>query len=344
MANDNVSLLNSNDKLSDLKRKDLNTFIKEILGYKLKLRSNLGINSQYTFGFELEFENISISFKEFEELFKNLKINKGRIIERYHDTDSWCIKDDKTLTETNGKEIVTPILTDEFIYWQDLVKMCAFIKKYAKVGSHCAGHIHIGSQAIGDKKETFLNLIKIWGVYENVLYRFGYNEYLSKLPNIKYSHFSSETYLSLYNELIKSSYSVELLIQSLNNRLNAINFTLLTLVSNCNRIAYKDTIEFRSPNGTLDPIIWQNNLNTFIKLLEYVKSSKFDLDIVNRRERLNKKNPNFNDYNQIFIEEAIEFADLIFNNNLDKLYFLRQYIKNNDVSYEEMKRTKKFTI
>ena len=31
------------------------------------------------------------------------------------------------------------------------------------------------------------------------------------------------------------------------------------------------------------------------------------------------------------IEEALEFVDLVFDNDLDKVYFLRQYIKN----YEE---------
>ena len=33
-------------------------------------------------------------------------------------------------------------------------------------------------------------------------------------------------------------------------------------------------------------------------------------------------------YNEIYLKDALEFVDLIFNNNLDKVYFLRQYLKN----------------
>ena len=36
-------------------------------------------------------------------------------------------------------------------------------------------------------------------------------------------------------------------------------------------------------------------------------------------------------YSEVNIEEALEFVDLVFDNDLDKVYFLRQYIKN----YEE---------
>lgn len=42
-------------------------------------------------------------------------------------------------------------------------------------------------------------------------------------------------------------------------------------------------------------------------------------------------------YSEVNIEEALEFVDLIFDNDLDKVYFLRQYIKN----YEENFKTNK---
>ena len=42
-------------------------------------------------------------------------------------------------------------------------------------------------------------------------------------------------------------------------------------------------------------------------------------------------------YSEVNIEEALEFVDLVFDNDLDKVYFLRQYIKN----YEENFKTNK---
>lgn len=45
-------------------------------------------------------------------------------------------------------------------------------------------------------------------------------------------------------------------------------------------------------------------------------------------------------YSEVNIEEALEFVDLVFDNDLDKVYFLRQYIKN----YEENFKTNKVVM
>ena len=316
--------------------------IKDLLDYKLKLRGNLNLPNNTTFGMELEFENIK-SINEFENKFKELKLNNGKINILNHNTNIWELKIDNTLIESNGREIVSPILTDDIIYWQDLVKMCSFIKKHANIGSHSAGHIHIGSQVLGNDIKSLLSLIKVWATYENILYRFGFNEYLNRFPNIKYSKPASYAYLNIYDKCINEK-NIENIIELLIGRIKPINFNLLNFMSNKNNILYKDTLEFRSPNATLDPIIWQNNVNTFVKLLLACKNKIIDCDIVNRRRKLFEYKIDRCNYNTIDIETAIEFADLIFDNELDKLYFLRQYIKNNDISYMPMKRTKKFTI
>ena len=49
-------------------------------------------------------------------------------------------------------------------------------------------------------------------------------------------------------------------------------------------------------------------------------------------------------YSFLYLEQAIEFVDMIFDNNLDKIYFLKQYIK--DISEEERSffKTKKLTM
>ena len=298
--------LESNDKLSKLKENDINELIKELLQFKLHLRGSLNLKNSPTFGLELEFEHIKCPTIEFETMFNNLKLNDGKIDDGYHDTNKWQIKDDKTLKETNGKEITSPILTDELIYWQDLVKMCSFIKKYAKIGTHSAGHIHIGSQALDYSKDNLLNLLKIWGVYENILYRYGYNEYLNKNPEIKYSFFSSNDFLTLYDKMIRrSDASVEEILRNLTGRLKAISFSTTTFVSDYNRIAFKDTIEFRSPNGTLDPVIWQNNVNTFIKLLNYCKNNNIDMDTILKRERKVTMSQDRYDYGKINIRRLL---------------------------------------
>ena len=50
------------------------------------------------------------------------------------------------------------------------------------------------------------------------------------------------------------------------------------------------------------------------------------------------------DYIKIDMNEAIELADIIFDNEIDKLYFLRQYIKDgNDNNIDDFTKTIKFT-
>ena len=75
----------------------------------------------------------------------------------------------------------------------------------------------------------------------------------------------------------------------------------------------------------------------------YSKSNLYDVDtIMNRSHKIDYLS---NDYNDLNIDEAIEFCDLIFKKNIDKIYFLRQYLKNNEVSnHEGLVKAKKFTI
>ena len=48
-------------------------------------------------------------------------------------------------------------------------------------------------------------------------------------------------------------------------------------------------------------------------------------------------------YNYLYLEQAIEFADLIFNDNLNKIYFLRQYIKDGNVTSKPFVKSRSFT-
>ena len=48
-------------------------------------------------------------------------------------------------------------------------------------------------------------------------------------------------------------------------------------------------------------------------------------------------------YSRIYMEQAIELADMIFDNNLDKVYFLRQYIKDGSVSNKPLVKSREFT-
>ena len=126
---------------------------------------------------------------------------------------------------------------------------------------------------------------------------------------------------------LAEDYDLEIILHFLkDNRLNAVNFQNVTLT---NEVIPFSTIEFRNPNGCLNPIIWQNNVNFFTRLLMYCSRSDFDMDKVLKRK---KEEIYFNNYHKAFFEQAVELADMIFDNNLDKINFLKQYFKNFKVS------------
>ena len=146
--------------------------------------------------------------------------------------------------------------------------------------------------------------------------------------------------LSLYHNFFGGTYvryegknaSISDILCRLRERYQAVNFGNV-YVGNYNDFAEDNTIEFRCPNGTLNPVVWQNNVNLFVNLLKYSKDLSFDDDIVQKRHLINlDKFLELKWYNEIYLEQALELCDMIFNNNLDKIYFLKQYLKSFQVS------------
>ena len=359
--------LKSNDNLSGMKYDDTMELIERLRTYKLSLRDTLGLKNDLTFGLEIEFENLVFHYNSLVyELSKldllpsayynesNLRLLKdykkknkfwdiGMSPDKYLDIDPkevFCWSVNRDLSLNNGAEITSPILVDKTEHWKDLKTVCNLASAFGEISTHSAGHVHAGTQVLGSSEKAWGNFIKLWGAYENVIYRFGYNEYLNKNKDISYCKPMSTKLINGYTVFGDNLY--RLLNYLSDSRTYAVNFQNVTLSDE--EIIPFGTIEFRNPNGTLDPVIWQNNVNFFIKLLLYCKSDKFDEELVKHRlEQKSKYSNDFEDYNHIFTEQAIELADMVFDNNLDKIYFLRQYIKDFDTSEESMVKTKKFT-
>ena len=81
-----------------------------------------------------------------------------------------------------------------------------------------------------------------------------------------------------------------------------------------------NTIEFRSPNGTSKAIVWQNNVNTLVKFLLSFTREEIDEEYLDYR-LLNEPSTTS------CFEDTLQFIDMIFENNQDKIYFLKQYMK-----------------
>lgn len=109
-----------------------------------------------------------------------------------------------------------------------------------------------------------------------------------------------------------------------------------------------DHFEVRCFNGTLSPEIAQNNINLITKIVVAVIEGRIDKNYVlseykkykNKRynfdkfccmldteQEITQYNRLLDGFNKIKMEKALKLADMIFDNNLDKLYFLKQYLK-----------------
>ena len=94
---------------------------------------------------------------------------------------NWKIVDDSSLD--SGVEINSPILTDSKECWEELKKVCKMASKHSIVGENCGGHIHIGKQVLESSK-ALINFMKLWVVYEHIILRFSYGEFLGPRPKL----------------------------------------------------------------------------------------------------------------------------------------------------------------
>ncbi len=348
--------MKSNTIISLLNKNDLEQLLYYLEKYYLELRKNINIEKDITFGIEIETENINRkdlinNFYKHNILYYKSNNICGYNLEKHYEKkqekiNNWYLCDDKSLT--NGIELVSPIFTDKEDAWIDIEEKCLELKKYSEIGINSGGHIHIGANALKNSGKSLINLLLLWSTYENIIYRFSYGEYLYNRISVPLcANLSRNKFWRIYKTYEKKVYKNDkvppkMIIELSNNRYQTINFSNMKFTEEARLHEYGNTIEFRCANGTLNPIIWQNNINLFTKMIEYSNKYNYDKEKIVKRRKDEILVDTFI-YKNIFLTQAIEFVDLIFNNNLDKIYFLRQYLK----SFEEKdsyEKAKKFTI
>ena len=321
---------NDNDMFSKINKTDLQEVFNLINSYYLEYRDKLDFEEYVTFGTELEFEYAMLNKIE-EQI--NLGLDKN-----------WSIEVDASLVITNGCEVISPVLKDEPVSWENLKKACNIIKEYASIGEYSGGHIHIGTHVLGNNPQSWLNFIKLWSVYENIIFRFSFGEFLIVRPSAyEFAEPIRDDLWLIYKKFSESKLFLASDIVKRIKRFGGDRAINLEKVKNFDKYELNNTIEIRCPNGSLEPIIWQNNVNFFVKMLEYAKSDKYDDALIKKRYIANRSMyTSLYDYNKICIEQALELCDMIFTNNLDKIYFLRQYLKSFQVGEFDFVKAKKF--
>ena len=233
-------------------------------------------------------------------------------------------------TVPTGGEIDSYILVDKKEDWKELQQICFFLTENDVVTSENAGgHIHVGSHILENNLNYWRQFLKTYMLYEKELLEFFKGEYSKmRLSSGRYAFpiakILYQDLAALNNTLCFSDLYDEIFLKDRNV---AVNF------KNIKRSVYKpypgSTIEFRSPNGTSKEIIWQNNINTAVKLFKAPVKGMIDEEYLDYR--LREELPTESSYTN-----ALELVDTIFDNNLDKIYFLKQY--NKDFNFKEEKK------
>ena len=245
----------------------------------------------------------------------------------------------ESTTNVNGCEITTPILRDKKRDWKNLQIMCNDLTKYGAYAKKCSTHMHFGAHIIGTKYDSWINLIKIWITYEKILYNFYYGE--DDGPRKSIHTYARSINDIRFNEIdgIKRDNHLLSVLKSMCSNGTYIGKQLginIFRVSEKYSIEYKNTIEVRIPNGTLNEKVIQNNINLFSKLLTSIISNKVDVDYLNNKFKNREVVSDINLFNDFDYEDAMYLGDMIFVSDIDKYYYLKQLYKLYKLSEEEL--------
>lgn len=305
-----------NINLNSLSKENLIELKSFFDNYLIDYKKNLNIDNNFTFGFEIEFAFKNKNIFNYDNIYK-----------------TWKVVEETTVK--NGKEINSPILHDSKITWGRLKKICDYLNEFTFINTGCGGHIHIGNQFF-ENKENVDKFLLLWSIYENICYRFFYGEFSTCRPlTVQYACPIANSVLLDNGETYNSFSPFHL-------KFMGVSLGFKKDYENC--FLY-NTTEIRVPNGTINPIIWQNNLYFLYKLIEYSKCDNFDFELLNYRDENNREQNLYNlfKYKNIYYNQAFELADLIFDNNFDKVNFLKQYFKDYNDTYLVYKKLKNFT-
>lgn len=311
-----------NNMFSSFRGNDLKELLNEVSNFLLEYRKILNISSNnVTFGCEIEYE----------------RVNRAKV-DKFIQTNlpMWESKKDGSLSY--GGEITSPIMVDNEKNFNDLKKVCDFLKSNRADTFHNAGgHIHVGAKLLGEDVDAWRLFLKLYTAYENILFRFSYGDKDSGRSKIlQYAKPVADELYSKMDRLNIADYLfyIELYVPKKDRRY-ALNFCNVKFEHINDIWKLKNTLEFRCPNASINPIIWQNNINAFTKMIVSSKDKVMDEEFLDYK--LNNEFISYNNdaclYEIINLKNVLEFVDLVFDNNLDKVYFLRQYLKDFKDSY-----------
>ena len=286
-------------------------------------KSNLEFDDNIKFGLEIEFSNARCN-----NVLKDVAKIPPNNEEKY---SSWTVTDESfTVKKKNveyGGELQSPILKNDKKSLEDLRKALQILKKHrASYDGNQSLQVRVSSDLFKSNIEKLYRFLKLYLAYEDIIFKFGFN---GSKPRESLMTFSRPCDYKLKgivrpNFLNISYYSA---ISLLNNILFAKQHGLsfFDLDNRCR----PSSIEYRMFNTTFNYNETINIINLAVCLLQKSCSDEeLDMDLIDSRlDHLSKRRRTKEDYTELKENKAIEFANIIFNQEESKNNFLLQYKK-----------------
>ena len=269
----------------------------QLINSPMEFRSKLTLPYRVNFGLELELDKVDSS--EVRELVSR---NIG---------GDFSVKNDKSLTTGMNAEINTPVLRNSKATWELLKRMGELLKKINASYDRCSFQVNFDGSLLPSVEDR-VKFLKIYAMYEDIVYRFSKGEDLSYRDSLE--EYASPIILTLKGVL------------SINNDAVVEMFSNQKRYGICFKSRDCDLIEFRTPNMTDNVCLWQNYVTFFYYLLNLVHSGKINMREVDEY---------INSYSRIYIlenyekekeEKALQLSKKLFCNSTDRINFMHQYL------------------
>lgn len=291
--------------------------------YLLKINFNyrelLNVSNDIPYTLDIDFmsfqsSDIKKSISNFNE--KSKSFNKPFIISE----NSIFKKTDKNICIVKSDVLNNKLKDNELI--NEFCNSISNIK--GPISSNKEIHINVGLNELNNDNYNLLTLLKIYLLYEHIIYRFSYGDDLSS--QVSMSLYSKELSNLLY-DFIKGNditddfnKNIDILRKKVIKKDHALN------INKKNQVLKTDSIEFKMYNSKTNIFVIQNYINLVLNLIERIKNDDIDNSYLD--DKLLNYDYNFyktENYKDSYYGDALEFCDLIFLDDIDKDYFLRQY-------------------
>ena len=269
----------------------------QLINSPMEFRSKLTLPYKANFGLELELDKVDLL--EVRELV-------GRNI-----GGDFSVKNDKSLTTGMNAEINTPVLRNSKATWELLKRMGELLKKINASYDRCSFQVNFDGSLLPSVEDR-VKFLKIYAMYEDIVYRFSKGEDLSYRDSLE--EYASPIILTLKGVL------------SINNDAVVDMFSNQKRYGICFKTKNCDLIEFRTPNMTDNVCLWQNYVTFFYYLLMLAGSGKINMREVDEY---------ISNYSRIYIlenyekekeEKALQLSKKLFCNSTDRINFMHQYL------------------